>query len=257
MAKLTSRPRRYAAHPTGRPVLVCAGDSITHGLMCANWVREVARSIAADMDTVNAGITGNLAWNLLRRLDDVIACRPTAVTVLIGTNDALAQISPQWSDGYMKRQRLPQRPTAQWYRHNLERIVDRLKSETSASIALMSLPPLGDATTGRWADLIARYNEIIQDVAAPAAVPVLPVHERIAGLTPANTPAAPWDGTKKLMGVTARQRMFLRRSWNTIAKQHGFTTTTDGVHLSGLAAAQIAELVEQLVRGSGVPNGCD
>ena len=242
-----ARPHRYAAHPSGRPVLVCAGDSITQGAMSANWVRQVARAVAPAVDTVNAGISGNLAWNLLSRLDEVIACRPAIVTVLIGTNDALAQISRNWSDGYMRWQHLPQRPAIGWYSGNLQRIVGRLKSETSARIALLSLPPLGNATGGRWQDLLAPYNAIIHDVAARAELPVLPAHERIAGLIRESQPPAPWDGTRKLMGAAILRRVLLRRSWDAIAHRHGFTATTDGVHLNEPAAAQIAALVEQFV----------
>jgi lysophospholipase L1-like esterase len=230
---------------------VCAGDSITQGTISANWVRQVAAGLAPAVDTVNAGISGNLAWNLLSRLDEVIACQPAAVTVLIGTNDALAQISGKWSDRYMRTQHLPRRPTIDWYSENLHRIVDRLKTETSAAIALMSLPPLGDTAGGRWQDLIAPYNTIIHDVATRAALPVLPVHERIADLITTDRPSASWDGTQKLMAAALGRRILLRQTWSSIAGRHGFTTTTDGVHLTVPAAARIALLVEQFVRASG------
>ncbi|MGW1507156.1 SGNH/GDSL hydrolase family protein [Streptomyces mirabilis] len=237
-------PRRYATQRSGRPVLVCAGDSITHGAMTPNWVTRVADTMAPTMDTVNAGFTGDLAWNLLSRLDDIIACRPTAVTLLIGTNDALAQISRSWSDGYMKAQHLPQRLTAQWYEENVRQIIHRLQSETTAAIALMSLPPLGDTTKGRWHDYVAPYNAIVQAVATQAGVEVLPVHDRIADLI-TDEPQKPWDGTKKLMGAALARHFLLRRPWDAVARRHGFATTTDGVHLSTTAAARIAALVEQ------------
>ena len=246
----TLGPRRYAARPSGRPVLVCAGDSITQGVISANWVRQVAAAVAPTVDTVNGGISGDLAWNLLTRLDDIIDCQPAIVTVLIGTNDMAAQISPQWADGYMKSKRLPERPTQEWYRHNLNRIVVRLKSETPARIALMSLPPLGDTAGGHWAELIASYNTIIHEVATRAAVPVLPVHERITDLLAAAQPTREWDGTKKLMGAAALRRLVLRQNWDSIARRHGFTTTADGVHLNELAATRIATLVEQFVTAS-------
>ena len=243
-------PRRYAARPSGRPVLVCAGDSITHGAMSANWVSQVASSAASVADTVNAGVNGNLAWNLLARLDDIIACRPLAVTVLIGTNDALAQISESWSDRYMKERLLPQRPSAQWYEDNLRQIIDRLQAETNAAVALMSLPPLGDAIEGRWHDLIAPYNAIIHAVAGRSGIPVLPVHEHVAELI-AHEPPVQWDGTKKLAGRAVVMRRFpLRRSWDAIARHHGFSTTTDGVHLNERASARIAALVEQFASSS-------
>jgi lysophospholipase L1-like esterase len=219
-------------------------------MMSANWVRETARALASTMDTVNAGVGGDLAWNLLSRLDEVIACHPAIVTVLIGTNDVAAQISPKWSDGYMKTKRLPRRPSTEWYRDNLHRIIERLKSETSARIALMSLPPVGDSADGRWAELIAPYNAIIHEVATHAVVPVLPVHERITDLIAADRTSARWDGSKKLMMAALGRRIFLRQTWDTIARRHGFATTTDGLHLNEPAAARIATLVEQFVIAS-------
>ncbi|GAA3112978.1 SGNH/GDSL hydrolase family protein [Streptomyces echinatus] len=242
-------PRAHAARPSGHPVLVCAGDSITQGAGGSNWVHQVARTVAPAMTCVNAGVGGNVAWNLLARLDEIIACRPIAVTVLIGTNDALAQISATWSDSSVKHQQLPQHPTAQWYEDNLRRIVDRLKSETTADIALMSLPPLADAVDGRWHDLVAPYNAIIHEVATEAGVPVLPVHERVTTLI-TGEPARPWDGTRKLMGMSLLRRLALRQSWDTIARHHGFTTTPDGVHLNEHAAAQVAALVTQFVNAA-------
>jgi acyl-CoA thioesterase-1 len=236
--------RSYAARRTGQPTLVCAGDSITNGAISANWVDRVTRSAPLGRDIVNAGINGDLAWNLLSRLDEIIACRPAAVTVLIGTNDALAQISGDWSDRYVKSKRLPQPPTPQWYEDTLHRIVGRLTSETTAAVALMSLPPLGDAVEGRWHDLIAIYNTIIGAVAACADIPVLPVHERVAALI-TDAPRAAWDGTRKLMGTAVARRYLLRCSWDAIARYQGFATTTDGVHLNDRAAARIAELVER------------
>jgi acyl-CoA thioesterase I len=235
-------PRRYAAHRSGRPVLVCAGDSITCGLVSANWVSRVARTVLPVIDTVNAGVNGELAWNLLARLDDVIACRPSAVTILIGTNDALAQISAAWSDAFVKAQRLPQRPTAQWYEDNLRAIVGRLQSETTAAVALMSLTPLGDSAEGRWHDLIASCNAIIHTVASSTGVPVLPVHESVVGLV-ADEPPVSWQPDRRLEYAALVRHFLLRRSWDAVSRRHGFATTTDGVHMNERAAAAIAPLV--------------
>jgi len=76
-----------------------------------------------DMSFVNAGINGQLAYNLLRRLDDIVACRPDVVTILIGTNDVNATFSQAWEDTYRKEQKLPEKPTLAWYRLNVERII--------------------------------------------------------------------------------------------------------------------------------------
>lgn len=39
---------------------------------------------------------GGLAWDLLQRLDDIIALDPEVITVLVGTNDAASNISEIW-----------------------------------------------------------------------------------------------------------------------------------------------------------------
>ena len=64
----------------------------------------------AGYEFVNAGKSGDLAWNLRQRLNDIIACGPDAGTVWIGTNDTAARISDTWRDGYLKQQRLPRQP---------------------------------------------------------------------------------------------------------------------------------------------------
>jgi acyl-CoA thioesterase I len=245
-------PRAYAANLGSRPVLVCAGDSLTRGVMSARWVRKDAAAMAPAVETVNAGVSGNLAWNLLARLDDVIACRPAVVTVLIGTNDAYSQVSEKHMDRYVRAQGLPRRPDPGWYEENLERIVERLTTETSAAVALMSLPPIGDALAGGWHELISQFNAIIAAVAARTGVPVLPVHEQIAGLIE-QAPAKVWDGSRILMASAAIQRLLLRRSLDAISRSHGFATTTDAIHLNDRAAERIAALVERFASDATQP----
>ena len=130
---------------TTRTLVACAGDSISRGAVSANYVEMLERRFAADgYEFVNAGVNGQLAYNLLQRMDDVVACRPDVVTVLIGTNDVNATFSQAWEDSYRKEQKLPEKPTLAWYRLNVERIIDRLQAETDAKIALLDLPMLGE-----------------------------------------------------------------------------------------------------------------
>jgi hypothetical protein len=76
-------------------VLVCLGDSITHGRCSDDWVQRVrGRVTGEDWEVVNAGINGDTAWNMLQRLADVIACQPDAVCILCGTNDISADANP-------------------------------------------------------------------------------------------------------------------------------------------------------------------
>ena len=103
-----------------RTLVVCAGDSITHGVMSADYLATLRARLGRDgYEFVNAGINGNLAWNVLQRLDDVVACRPDAVTLLVGTNDVLATLGPAWEPMYRRQQHIPVTPTLAWYVENL------------------------------------------------------------------------------------------------------------------------------------------
>ena len=145
--------------------MVCAGDSITHGVMSANYVKQLQdRWQFDDRRVINAGISGDLAYNLEKRLGEIVACQPDAVTVFVGTNDVAAQIDDKWRDGYMKSRGLPHYPTLEWYRDTLTRIIRRLKSETSARIALIDLPPLGENLDSSINNRVNIYNAALRTV---------------------------------------------------------------------------------------------
>ena len=128
----------------------------------ANYVEMLERRFAADGSGCNAGVDRNLAYNLLQRLDDVIACRPDVVTVLIGTNDVNATFSQAWEDACRKEQRLPEKPTLAWYRLNVERSSIACKWETDAKIALLDLPMLGEDLASDINRRVARYNAALR-----------------------------------------------------------------------------------------------
>lgn len=62
-----------------RPSVVFLGDSITQDGQWGDWF--------PDRVTHNLGISANTTDDVVARLDDVIALRPEAVVLLIGTND--------------------------------------------------------------------------------------------------------------------------------------------------------------------------
>ena len=71
-----------------RPIVLCCGDSITHGHIGYNWVGALREQDSSKI-YVNAGINGDLAWNLNQRLKNALKCNPDYITILIGTNDAM------------------------------------------------------------------------------------------------------------------------------------------------------------------------
>ena len=94
-------------------IVVCCGDSITHGRIGYDWVASL-RKKNDNFSIINAGINGDLAWNLLERLDDIIDCSPDYITILIGTNDAMGSQTKELGEDYKKRKQLPQLPDINW-----------------------------------------------------------------------------------------------------------------------------------------------
>lgn len=254
MRRRPRNPRRFlraGRAPGTRTLVVCAGDSITHGIGSFDYVSRLRSDThSAGFEFVNAGWSGDLAWNLLDRLDEVIACRPDVVTVLIGTNDAASQIDDTWRDSYMKRQRLPRHPDLGWYRETLEKIVRRLQAETTATVALLDLPPLGEDLDSRFNRIVDDHNTAIRTVADTTGVPVLPLHARLLAALPAGHQPPRFDGTKRLMVRAIVSRFIRRRSWNDIARRNGLALLTDNVHLDDRAGSVVTGLIEEFLSTS-------
>ncbi|MBC7892204.1 MAG: hypothetical protein H7Y12_08335 [Sphingobacteriaceae bacterium] len=240
-------PNRMPVQP-GKPRLVCVGDSLTHGNVSANYVELLAQKFS-DWQVFNAGINSDLSETLLRRLDDVIAVNPDVVTVLIGTNDVNATLSRVALFSYRRHGKTTGAPDAERYRGNLQQIVRRLKAGTSAQIALLSLPPMGedlDHEANRRADF---YSEVIRETADTEGVAYLPLREKLKeALT--RTPSKPrirYEETVKTVALSALLRHVFGWRYERIARRHGNRFLTDNLHLNEAGAAVVAGLVESFV----------
>jgi acyl-CoA thioesterase-1 len=249
--------RQGRADPT-HTLVVCAGDSITHGVVSADYVAMLAERLGPDgVELVNAGINGNLAWNVLGRLDAVIACRPDVVTLLIGTNDVNATLSPASEAMYLRQQHLPQVPTLDWYRENVAGILDRLRAETTARIAVLDLPPLGEDLDSEANRRIVAYGEALRETAAERGIPCLPLHDRLIALLPPDQEPPPYEESRALIVRSAFRRLVLRRSWNQVSEANGLRVLTDHIHLNEDGASVVADLIAGFVRADGGQRGED
>jgi acyl-CoA thioesterase-1 len=192
---------------------------------------------------VNAGINGDLAWNVLQRVDDIVACHPDAVTLLVGTNDVLASLGPSWEATYRRQQHIRETPTLAWYGENVRAIIDRLRAGTGARLAILDLPPLGEDLASGINERVREYNAVLRNVAAQAGVDVLPLHDGLVSLLPEGHEPPPFEGRRDLMGSAMARRLVLRRSWNEVSTAHGLAVLTDHVHLNDRAATVVSELI--------------
>jgi lysophospholipase L1-like esterase len=216
-------PADACATRATRPRVVAAGASMTQGSLGADWVASLRAAFPA-YEFVNAGSNGDTTADLLQRVDtDIVACRPAAVTLLIGTNDVRNGVPPAE------------------YRANLRAIVDRVRSGTGARVALMSLPPFGEDLNAPINRTLTGYNAAIKDLAARTGTDYLALHERMADILRHGTRTS-YGFSFPLAFTVAAQHYLLRRTWDEIARAGGRELLVDHIHLTDRGGALVTEL---------------
>jgi lysophospholipase L1-like esterase len=99
--------------------IVFAGDSLTAGGRWQEWFPE--------FEALNHGVAGHTTDDLLERLGDIVAAKPQAIALMIGTND------------FGKRRR-----STEYVVRNIESIlVDLRRDLPGVRLLLQSIPPRG------------------------------------------------------------------------------------------------------------------
>lgn len=239
-----------------RAVVACLGSSSTAGQGQAfGWIDELERRPRnRRFDFLNLGVGGDLAYNALQRLPAVIACHPDKVVVLIGANDALTMVfanARRVLAGWMKR--LPKEPSVEWFRECLHAIVDRLKRESTAQIALSSLGPIGEdpgssnPVQRMLNERIAELSGIIRETATSNQLAYIPFFETLHDQILA-TPGRALTEFRFLPIYLDTFRFYvLRRSSDEIAQANGWRFHVDGVHLNRRGGMILANLVQEFL----------
>ncbi|MEO1616107.1 MAG: SGNH/GDSL hydrolase family protein [Planctomycetota bacterium] len=116
--------------------VVFLGDSITHQRLYTQYIENffITRFPDVRLQFHNAGISGDLAWDALQRLDrDVLSKDPRLVTILLGMNDGRYKPFDQ--------------EIFDTYRKDMTTLVDRL-SESGAVVAPIT-PTMFDAVAAK------------------------------------------------------------------------------------------------------------
>jgi lysophospholipase L1-like esterase len=230
--------------------VVCLGDSITRGQASVDYIKILAhRTAGGPFVFTNAGVNGDLAFNALQRLDSVIDLQPDVVTVLIGTNDAIASLSERNIRRYTRMKKLSTRPTIEWYRENLTVIVQRLAKETCARIGLLSLPVLGEQLGSESVRRSAQYSAVVKEIAETRSSAYLPLNEqqtmhlKAIGFTRG---IQLQDSLAQPVSAVA-QHFLLRRSFDDISRRRDLELTTDLIHQNTRGATMIADLIGEFI----------
>jgi len=251
-----NRPSTFLLQPPAdddRSVVVVAGDSLTHGLIGYGYVKILHEEL--DMERfklINAGVNANLAWNLSERLDEIIRCQPSVITVLIGTNDANAATSEKEGKAYSRIMKLPRMPDINWFRDTLQLVIKKLQSETQASIALLSIPPIGEIPGHPAFKLSLDYGKVVREVAMETGVAYLPLQEQMVAYLESNpgSPKYPYQRSRLPMIFSLFKHYLLGRSWDSIAEQAGFRLHSDYLHLNSTGARMVADMILQFIKST-------
>ena len=234
------------------------GDSLTRATSSYNYV-EILQDRFGDegYQFINAGIDAELAYNVVQRLDEIVACDPDYVTVLIGANDVMASFSQESAEWYVSSMKLPQQPTQEWYEENLKTIVRRLQKDTDAQIVLLTLTLFGeDLDSPANADM-ADYSQTVIEVAEERGVTYLPLHETLREYIAAqgNNPQPQcakddFQAFEKAIGSSVLKHSLLFKPWDRISEDEGFYLVTDCVHLNRTGATKITDLISDWLRAA-------
>ncbi len=239
-----------ATLPNDKKIVVFFGDSLTHATVSFDYVSFLAR----DMDLqnfvfVNEGINSRLVYNLLQVVDDVIALKPHHVFVWIGTNDLKGSLNDKEYQRYNDLWKLPQKPTKEWFTENYKKLVSILKTQTSAKIVLISLPPLGENIDSIPFKLSIEYSDIIRDIAKKEKLDYIPLNEILTRdlIRQGKRDVAPYQTGIWFMYSAIIAHYLFGKDWDAISEERGLTYMTDNIHINGKAGRILAAAIKEIL----------
>jgi len=236
-----------------RRVVICLGDSLTRGNAGFDYVEGLARRLEPSGYTVmNAGVNGELAWNLLQRVDDLVVAEPAWVIVWVGTNDARACEDQAEAAQYVRRMKLPQTPDLDFFRDNYARLLDRLEKIPGVKVAVLTPPPLGERGGAPVDQVQEEVSDFIDEQAARRGLHCLPMgrlfRERLLADPSESAPIYSAKASSRLLMKAVFYHYLLGWNWDRVSSRHQMRLLTDMIHLNERAGTMVVDRVEELVR---------
>lgn len=256
--KFTSRPsnnpKQFKERRVVNKIVACLGDSNTQGSMAHNFVNDLDLAMKDEgYEFINAGVNGDLVYNVLNRLDEVIACHPDYIIILIGTNDILAGLTKYNEIKFELKKQLPIKPSEAWFISNLTAVIDQLKKKTNAKIAIMSLPLISEDTQSVAFQKAIEYSQQIYKIAVQESITYLPLNEWQLQYLQKHRPikCESVNTSPFAFFIPSFKHYVLRKSWEEISEEAGLILTIDTVHQNKVAASMIEALVRTFLIEEG------
>jgi lysophospholipase L1-like esterase len=227
------------------------GGSITQGRISSSFVEMLKKRLGTKRFAyINQGVAGYESYNVWFKLDKALKTRPDFVILLVGTNDVMSSLDPGLGKLSRKLKKIPHEPTLFHYSENMTWIIRRLKEETLANIAAVSLPVLGENLDSIENKTIAEYNNAMKKITETEKVTYITVHEKQVDflLSKAGRSGKDCVNSTKMAFRSLLQHYLLFRSLDTISAKNGFILLTDGIHMNSTGAKFIADEIEDFIR---------
>jgi lysophospholipase L1-like esterase len=175
--------------------------------------------------------------------------------VLIGTNDIMASVFPNFRRFVRVWKRLSEEPSPARFEENLAIIVRRLHREADARVGLSSLAPLGEEprsshpVQARLNDLIGTYNDIIREAASIEPTDYIPFYEAFLERLTRTTRTKSFTrfSFASLYRDYLFREMILRQSFDEISRRNGWEFHIDGIHLNTKGGRILTDTVQQFM----------
>ena len=231
-------------------VIACIGDSLTHGNVGQSWVDYLRNEFPADI-FLNEGINGNTVWQVLKRLDPILACNPGIVIVMIGTNDALGSFDVNSGLRYKRNNNLPEVPTFEKYKDHFLELIERLIEVPE--IAICTIPPIGENKDSLVNIHVNKFNKFIESIANQKNIKLLPVSNNLWSDISSRTYPLIMDYNPKAIPLMRRifggifHHYILKKTWNKIARAKGQWILFDQIHLNERGANIVFKNVKDYI----------
>jgi lysophospholipase L1-like esterase len=236
-----------------KKTILFLGASITQGMVSSNYVKQLKKRLGTKrFRFINQGVAGYESYNVWKKLDKAITSKPDYVIVLVGTNDVLSSLDPKLAELSRKLKKIPHEPSLSHYSNNMLSVVQRLKRDTDAKVAIASLPVLGENLGSLENRTIEKYNAKLQRIGKEEAVVYLPVYEKQKNFLQQEIQGKGKDYRKdqKLAYASLFKHYLLFRSYDSISRKNGYLLLTDGIHQNSLGAKFISDEIEDFILSS-------
>jgi lysophospholipase L1-like esterase len=249
-----------------RPVLVCLGDSLTHGNCSASITPEIPSKLCQTLGMappvygnvfvdplwiVNCGQNNITSHTILHeRLNKALGCHPDFIVLWIGTNDVRAIYKRSWAKEVVGTNHLQQEPSMEQLERNLKGILDFIRqSSPMVQVGICTLTPMGEDLKAPANKVVRQANEIIERVVAAQGegCTVIPVFERFESILEKRRRS--WNTLSVdyfLYVALIMNPLYLAipfLNWNKLSALFSHKLLSDGLHLNENGKDEVVELI--------------